>query len=297
MPESDVTVAVAAEFKKFVNDNRGKYIPNYLVVGKYGNAILDAIMNDLVDKPQCAQAFLEELWTPDKARFLLNIFSGKEDVLCKIYINALDGNIDYEGHLFWAIYDIRSEIWIHYIDWLKEKYYCSCVSNIIENMWERPEYAERMRDALEILIGGHCFYNNELMKEFFSKGGADCNEKKKNWLLEQLRICGNDVIMAAVLIRIVSICFPEWEEEYILEFLKMDKSINDFKKLSFFPMKSWVGSEIPVIDGEISFLEGLKSKIKGLEYLEHKRYLEEYIEEREKHKEETEIHEYLEDAW
>ena len=90
--------------------------------------------------------------------------------------------------------------------------------------------------------------------------------------------------------------FSNQKKEFILEFLKYNKSIDDFKKIPFFSsFSSWSGSEVPLIDKKIDFLNDLNNSISGLDYLEHKDYINSEIEVYKKYKIDIKVREYLED--
>lgn len=55
-------------------------------------------------------------------------------------------------------------------------------------------------------------------------------------------------------------------------------------------------SEVPLILKKIEFLKLLKDSLKGIDYIEHRKYLEELCMKYEKYKEEVELREYIEDA-
>ena len=90
---------------------------------------------------------------------------------------------------------------------------------------------------------------------------------------------------------------PDLELEYILEFLKVNKNLEDFKEIPLFPRSySYSGSEIPLIMKKIDFLKLLKDNLKGIDYIGHRKYIEEYRRGLEKYKEKVELREYLENA-
>ena len=123
------------------------------------------------------------------------------------------------------------------------------------------------------------------------------NTRKKNWLLDRLFAKIFDNEECKVLINIVTEVYPEWEIEYLLEYLKLNKNCDDFKKLYLFPLsESWSGSQIPLINNKIELLQSLNKQISGLDYLEHKAYLEEIIKKLEEYKDKVEISEYLENT-
>jgi len=88
---------------------------------------------------------------------------------------------------------------------------------------------------------------------------------------------------------------PDWTCEYIIAFLNDNKNFEDFKKLYILSLSdSWSGSEIPLILEKIDFLRQLKNILKGTDFIDHRKYLEERCRELEKYKEIVELNEYLE---
>lgn len=60
---------------------------------------------------------------------------------------------------------------------------------------------------------------------------------------------------------------------------------------------SWSGSEAPLIEGHITFLRSLKDELHGIEYIEHRAYLDERIQWLQKDKDNILLREFLEDKW
>ena len=78
--------------------------------------------------------------------------------------------------------------------------------------------------------------------------------------------------------------------------MKLNKSIEDFKKIPLFStFSSWSGSEVPVIEKKIKFLEDINKSINGLDYIEHIDYINSRIEALKKYITDIKIREYLED--
>lgn len=90
---------------------------------------------------------------------------------------------------------------------------------------------------------------------------------------------------------------PEWKGEYLLAFLHLNKNIDDFKELNLFPLnESWSGSAIPIILDKILFLEKLGSQLIGLDYLEHRNYIDDCCRRLEEYKRHVEIKEYIDNS-
>lgn len=298
LPEDKINEKIASEFRIFIEKNGEEFVPSSSLLSKFykkDNKILDRISRILVNQPKAARIFIEHCYNEKDITSLIEMFSGKEDVLCKIYINALGKYFDYSGVLFWRLYAIYPTIWGQYIDWLKEHEYDCYVygNNIVEKMWNKSEYSEKIQYAFNALLNAPYIFNEDLVNTIFGLENEDNVDKKKNWLLEQLCKTTNAVEDYVRLVSVVALVFPQWEEAFILVFLQLNQSVDDFKNLIFFPSSSWSGSEIPLIDKEISFLEGLKSKIRGAKFIEHQAYLTDLIKEKKQHKKRVEIREYL----
>ena len=122
-------------------------------------------------------------------------------------------------------------------------------------------------------------------------------DRKKQWLLDKLHENSMNVSSSSKIIKVVVNTMPGWKLEFILEYLKVNKKIEDFKKIYLFPtVDSWSGSEIPLIIDKIQFVQLLKEQLKGVDYIDHRRYLGELCRNLEKRKEKVELSEYMEAA-
>jgi len=82
--------------------------------------------------------------------------------------------------------------------------------------------------------------------------------------------------------------------DVIIYYLSKNNDFEAFKELYLFPTSScWTGSELPLIQDEIDFLEKLKSQLTEVSYLQHKSYINKLIDSKEKYKESTQIEEML----
>lgn len=156
-----------------------------------------------------------------------------------------------------------------------------------------------MEYAFKILIDDDAsFYINESAGLLFAKTtDTAILERKKYYLFEKLRESNSEIEKCKKLMYVVVNILPEWKLEYILEFLKVNKKLNDFKKIDLFSsFCSWSGSEIPLIMEKIDFLKLLKDNLKGIDYIDHRKYIEEYRMNLEKYKEKIKLREYIENT-
>ncbi len=219
-----------------------------------------------------------------------------------IYMSAIEISceIDYNGKLFAKIFEQQHTIWNEYVDWVKSKdNMCGDEHKVFELVWRDDKWCEYVEYAFKILIDDNrFFYINEFAGLLFAKTtDATILERKKYYLLEKLRENNSEIEKCKKLIDVVVNILPEWKLEYILEFLKVNKKLEDFKKIDLFPsFCSWSGSEIPLIIEKIDFLKLLKDNLKGIDYIDHRKYIEEYRMDLEKYKEKIELREYIENA-
>lgn len=119
-------------------------------------------------------------------------------------------------------------------------------------------------------------------------------------MIEKLRENIVDIRKCKKYIGIVVNFLPDWKLVYIVEFLQFNKNLEEFKQISLFSsfpsLCTYSGSEIPLVIEKINFLKSLKSNLKGIDYIDHRKYIEDYCMKLEEYKEKVELEEYLENA-
>jgi hypothetical protein len=210
--------------------------------------------------------------------------------------------MDYSGRLFKKIFDQHPIIWNEYIDWFKDKDNLARESNanrVFEFIWSTDKWRECVEYAFKILVDNDkLFYIKTSVRLLFANATNETIfERKRTWLIEKLRENSDDIEKCKKIIEVVVNFLPDWKLVYILEFLKLNKNLDAFKQIYLFPLScSWSGSEIPLVIEKIAFLNSLKSNLKGLDYIDHRKYIEDYRMRLEKYKEKVELEEYLENV-
>lgn len=211
-------------------------------------------------------------------------------------------HIDYDGKLFKRIFEQHPTVWNEYVDWIKSKDTMCGDGNehkIIELIWGDDKWRECVEYAFKVLIDDDVIFHIKEPADMLFTNTTDETilERKKYWLIEKLRETSLELKKCKKLIEMVVNVLPDWKLEYILEFLKINKNPEDFKEIPLFPSSySWSGSEIPLIMEKIDFLKSLKDNIKGINFIEHRKYIEEYRMNLERYKDNVELREYLENA-
>ena len=81
---------------------------------------------------------------------------------------------------------------------------------------------------------------------------------------------------------------------YIKAFLNQTQDIDAFKKLPVVSETySWSGSEVPIIEKNKAFIVKLNNELHGLDFLDHKQYLEDKEKQLDDHIKEVQIREYI----
>ena len=301
-----ITTVIVNDYKEFIINNIDKenaIAPSIYALSIYGEKdeeLKIMILEKAAKNTKVACNFLSCVYRDTDIELLMHIFKNRINILSNIYLNAIKGSnyIDYDGKLFKKIFELRPIFWDEYIVWMKHN---NCEDEYgkekIELIWGCDSWKKCMEYAFNILIHDErSFCIEQPVQLLFGKDESVINEdRKKQWLIGKLHENINDIKMIKVLINIVATIIPDWEVEYLLEFLKENNKIDDFKKINLFSMSSsWSGSEIPLILDKIEFLRLLKTKLKGIEFIGHRNYLEEYCRKLERYKKEVELREYLE---
>ena len=83
-------------------------------------------------------------------------------------------------------------------------------------------------------------------------------------------------------------------QKFLVEFCKTNSSFKDFRSIQTnSKSRFWSGSQIPVIEAEISTLKESIQALNGLLFLEHRAYLEQQIAFLEKEKKDVLLDEFL----
>ena len=80
----------------------------------------------------------------------------------------------------------------------------------------------------------------------------------------------------------------------LVSFCHVNKSFDDFKSLRLTETsRSWSGSEIPLIDKQLDFLDNLRTQLKGIDYAEHRAWISEWIQNARNYRSRIEAEEFM----
>lgn len=243
--------------------------------------------------------------------FFYNIFNIEQDdierileafehleILEDLYILGSYNFMDNKGKFGIAILKKDEKFIYKIIDNMKDfQRRSSELDNIFNEIWKLDNY-DYYIDIAFAEIEKHRFNYLEIEKLF----NSEHNEKehivlkKEEWINKYIQTNYSNIEKMIAVFEVINSSFKRKKKEYILEFLNLNKTVDDFKKIPLFSsFSSWTGSEVPLIDKKIDFLKNLNDSINGLDYIEHKDYINSEIELLKKYKLNIKVKEYLED--
>lgn len=258
---------------------------------KYSSFIVNIYLDNLFNQSK------------DTSERVIARFEGNLELLENIYFFILEygSTIDYNGQFLKLLYLKNQGVLERYINFLEEKigeknifpddewgrismfFYLDDFLTIYNKMFEAllEIYPLCVMRFLELVLGceEHLPYLLERQDEWIRLNIQKffCDKPKMNYLFSVLAKFDNDR-----------------KREYFRLFLNENQNLDDFKILPLIPREySYSGSGIPLYQGWINFLKQLLIDLNGIEWLDHKLYIERRISELEKALKNMEIEELM----
>ena len=167
---------------------------------------------------------------------------------------------------------------------------------IFDLVWQSHEWQNHIEYAYTVMIDPHDFIDQQAQLLFNRSIDESIISRKKQWLLDNLHKRINSIEACKKLIEIVVSVMPDFKKEFILEFLRLNKNIEDFKKINLFPLSVFgTESEISIIQDKIIFLRELKDCLNEMDNcITYKYYLNNEILALEKNKNDLELNKFIE---
>ena len=300
--------SICSDYHNFISkclSNNDFEVPSIEMLDKYGamdSELKIQIINIILNDNKYSYEFIKQIYDNVDIKRVMQIFNYDINNLVTIYLKAMNfyQYIDYKGEILRELVANTPNVYNRYIDFLMTITDVEIQHIKIEMIWENENWKEYIEYFVKRLISSDImsFIKEKYFSILFSEtSNEDINKNKKQWLLDEISKSNDDINrFKKTFYYVVVIANPEYKIEYLLEFLKVNQSIEDFKMLALFPSSSsWTGSEIPLINEKINFLTELKGNLDGFGYIDHKFYLANYIKELEEYKERVEKREYLEE--
>jgi len=222
---------------------------------------------------------------------LSDLFKDHFDLLKQAYLAVLkvDFHTDHDMKSFANILDADSNFILEYIDWIykqKEESYRFDVGQNYSFIWKRDDYEELMNRAIAYTYKrekeqSFSFYSC-IEKFFILKADDKDNEflwKRQDHLLSQLiEHQHQDVEFMQFIFNIVMTFSYTRRHQLTAVFLNHNKNFEAFEKIPLEPSSwSWTGSAVPMYQRRIEYLESLLPLLNTVDFLQHRQYVEQYI--------------------
>lgn len=179
-------------------------------------------------------------------------------------------------------YEFNNEIDLLFI-WNEENWeeLVNLVSDIFERFVKNQQKYYVAKSLLEKLL---------LLDENVNKDNLN------NWLESKIPLWIDDEELIFCLYECLTKFEVTEQIEWIVKLIHLRKDIEFFKRIPFFPNAyTWSGSEVPYLRQRQQFFQQISNKLEGIQFLEHKQWLQEKIDEKEKQIKEVKIKELTED--
>ena len=301
--ETEITQEIVQDYKKFLIsdwESKAECLPSIhrlFIYGSRDSEIKEFVIGKILESSELSEVLLDNVYREEDINLLISIFGENMDNLNLIYLQAikLNPHIDYNGKIFDKIFLQNPSIWGEYVkainnNQIHEEY----VHNIVNLIWKNKGWRQYIDYAYSVFEKNRRDYFGTLVDLLFAKTEDEkISSRQKRWLSEKLKDTMRDIEQSKRILGIVATVRGDWNLEFILKFLGLNKKIDEFKKINLFSKsESWSGSKIPIILEKIEFLESLKDKLKGIDYIEHKSYVVDLIRSLKKEIEEAELDDY-----
>ena len=284
-------------------------IPGINVILKFeqfDKNILSKVCDSLIElsklNSHIASDFLIEYY--DNVDELLKIFQYNLEQLEELYLVSLGINFDDNNELVIAIVKKDPKFWNLYTQSLATKDLLNYENKgVFSKIWFLKNYKELISIAFENIIKHpQNYFGSERYEMLFPhKLVSDeiLNIRVQEWVCEYIEKNYNDYqLMHKIFFYYISINNEDVRLRYLEQFLKYNNKYEDFKRLSIIPTtSSWSGSQIPLLDRDIVFLDTLmkSESLKGINFIDHREYLESYKASLKKRKKDILVREFQEE--
>ncbi|MCD7951244.1 MAG: hypothetical protein LUG12_13500 [Erysipelotrichaceae bacterium] len=310
MPEHLIDDNAIQELLNFV-DNETKdnnpYIPNILYLEKYQNIdpsfivkISNILINNSKINPNMITSYLHHCYDEEADNLIFKLYDNNLDIFEQIYLITIKDYYDYDGKLFAKLLKKDSSFCDKFYNDLCENDYKTPHADIFFNIiWEQDNYKEYINNAFKKIIGNSITILNISGAETIFINNHDTSKLAKNhkklWINEYIKQNITNPKNINLIFDVIATYQAKDKKEHILNLVKYTKDIEIFKGIQFFPIEEgFMGSEVPIINEKIEFLEDLINSLNGLDYIEHREYLNNKIEALHKYKNDVEVREFVE---
>ena len=264
--------------------------------------VSEIIINSSPKNSFCVAKFFNYAHQETTIQLILDLFLDEWELLENLYLLAIGAHFDYNGRLLIELVKRNNSFWREITQRLHGNLHrISYERNVFENIWAMDNYKELIQIAYENMLGDYfgfmaedegamIFANSQETSEFI-------RQRKKQWIKDYIGKNIGNINNLKMIFSVIASFLTSDRIEFLLELMKYTKDIEVFKSIPLFAsFSSWSGSEVPLIEKKIDFLNDLITSLKGADYIEHRAYLKERKSSYESYKQDILIKEYLENG-
>lgn len=310
-PKEMLNKELTKEFFDFMKQEASLEIPDFPSVfcldkyREYDAKIVKKVSEIIIDNPPKNSLYVAKFLGYDyqetTINLVLDLFQDEWELLEKLYLLALGEHFDYNGSLLMELVKRNNAFWKEITQKLHGNIHrTSYEHNVFENIWEMDNYKELIQIACENMIDDFSSFTVEGEAAIIFASSTETSEvlkwRKKQWIKEYI---GKNIInknKLEMIFNVIVSFFKSDRIEFLLDLMKYSNDFELFKTISLFErFSSWSGSEVPLIEKKIDFLNDLITYLRGVDFIEHRAYLKEMKNSYENQKQNILIREYLED--
>ncbi|SFW28149.1 ATP-binding protein [Ruminococcus flavefaciens] len=317
LPERYIDSEHLQKWYEFLKDDSDKYIPSssnrhLLFLKKYAdidNEVIIKSCNIILSKRKYSEyivkIYIDLLLNPlpESVQETITIFYGNYDLLSELYLFNISkrSQEDYHGVLLKALYEKYPDILnLLFEKWKNDDSFLTHDDTTkLSKLFELDDYCSIFDGIIDTIIKcekGTLFFQEDELKSLVSIGNLDeqYRDRPDKWINHFIRTYYNDEQRMRMISKAILGLDEDKRIEYITLFLSYNKDFKIFKSwqlLSYSMM--WSGSEVPLIQKRIDYLNRLLPLLNGLDFLNHKKYIEDEIENKKEYMNNVEINEIL----
>jgi len=178
------------------------------------------------------------------------------------------------------------------------KDYLHVEKDILKELWKLDDYSRAIEDSIELIHSNcqsHYCVSSTIAPLFrYEEKNNEIQTKQDKWLMEYITINKDDMNKIAEIFDVICNMQVDRKLRFILHFCQINSSYEAFKSIHLLPSSlSWSGSEVPLIEKKIAFLEALKKDLDGIKFIDHRVTLTERIRLQQEYKEKVLLDEFL----
>lgn len=264
-----------------------------------------SVLNDICETcPNVISDFLSGIDITDNVQSneIVQYFKDDIGVIEKAYLNSLRGKeyYDHNGQFFLHIIR-RDPDFLNMV--IKDKMATHPYNDgteIFNVLWDQDDYHELISVVIETLRedSTYRYYFNDIGEHLLihEQGKEKRWTKQDDWIERYIMENSDDAKAMNFIFEKVRNLSDEQRKRALLCFCASNTSFEAFKSVPISRNRlSWSGSEVPIIEKQIAFFEEIKDHLKGLDYVEHRAYIDEDIQSLQREKERVLLAEFIED--